>query len=129
MENSIYLHIGLTVNGNIYTEIKFPTPVNINIIEKYITTNVNPIIKEINSHLQLHNRISLLENIFTISLDSFITYQNMHDKQRFINADNKNSYFYEIKEISNAIIENLNNNNKFYKIESNINLLSKWFSY
>jgi len=70
MENSIYLHIGLTVNGNIYTDIKFPTPVNINIIEKYIITNVNPIITEINKHLQMHNRISLLENINSHLIES-----------------------------------------------------------
>ncbi len=93
------------------------------------------LIEKLNNDLSIHanDQIVKLNGIFNISSNSYITLQNKDGFQKIKNTDNENSYFYEIKKISDMIINDLSFkkifNKKFIKIENNIKLLSKWYSY
>lgn len=93
------------------------------------------LIEKLNNNLEIYmkDEIIILNDIFNISLNSSIIHQTKNNTKKIINTDNKNSYYYEVKELSNNLIEKLSENNnyvsKFNKIKNNINLLSKWYSY
>ena len=80
-----------------------------------------------------NDQIIKLNGIFNISSNSYITHQNGEEIQKIKNIDNENSYFYEIKTISDILLNQSNfkkiANNSFNKIENNIKLLSRWYSY
>jgi len=80
-----------------------------------------------------NDQIIKLNGIFNISSNSYITHQNGEEIQKIKNIDNENSYFYEIKTISDILLNQSNfkkiAKNSFNKIENNIKLLSRWYSY
>ena len=80
-----------------------------------------------------NDQIIKLNGIFNISSNSYITHQNGEGTQKIKNIDNENSYFYEIKTISDILLNQSNfkkiAKNSFNKIENNIKLLSRWYSY
>jgi len=86
-----------------------------------------------NFEIFAEDKIIILNNIFTISSESCIIIKQNSNQITIPNLDINSSYFYEIKEISNLLI-----NKKFYnnfqdkrltKLEKNVNLLSQWFEY
>tara|TARA_B100001059_G_C17818735_1_gene576892 strand:- start:806 stop:1834 length:1029 start_codon:yes stop_codon:yes gene_type:complete len=83
--------------------------------------------------IYMNDQIIKLNGIFNISSNSYITYQNEDVIQKIKNINNENSYFYEIKTISDILLNHSSfkkiAKNSFNKIENNIKLLSRWYSY
>lgn len=88
---------------------------------------------ENNLIIYLNDTTILLENIFDISPDTIIKIKNGENKKTIKNNDEKNSYYYLIKEISELLTLNNYKKNKFKKnfnkIEKNIHLLSEWYNF
>ena len=86
------------------------------------------LIDNLDNNLEVYtkNEIIKINNIFNISSNSSIEtiIENKTDKK--INIIENNSYFYEIKEISQLLIENNFFRERFNKIEKNIKFLSNW---
>ena len=86
------------------------------------------LIDNLDNNLEVYtkNEIIKINNIFNISSNSSIEtiIDNKTDKK--INIIENNSYFYEIKEISQLLIENNFFRERFNKIEKNIKFLSNW---
>tara|TARA_B100000287_G_scaffold125061_1_gene117149 strand:- start:1672 stop:2691 length:1020 start_codon:yes stop_codon:yes gene_type:complete len=86
------------------------------------------LIDNLDNNLEVYtkNEIIKINNIFNISSNSSIEtiIENKTDKK--INIIENNSYFYEIKEISQLLIENNFFRERFDKIEKNIKFLSNW---
>ena len=76
------------------------------------------------------NEIIKIENIFNISSNSVIQIEKNGDTKIVTNIDKNNSYYHEIREISQLLIKNIDNDEnfqkEFFKIEKNFELLSKW---
>jgi len=75
----------------------------------------------------------IFENIFNIDTNTSIKTNSKNNCIVLSNTYLENSYFYEVKNISELLLnKNFNNNmvqKLFLKIENNNNLLSKWYSY
>ena len=56
-----------------------------------------------------------IENIFNISSNSSIQIEKDGDTKLITNKDNHNSYYHEIKKISELLIKNINNDEDFQK--------------
>ncbi len=86
-----------------------------------------------NLTMYLKDTTIILENVFNISTDTFIKIKEKKNEKIIKNDDEKNSYYYLIKEISDLLILNNHKKNRFrenfQKIEKNINLLSRWYSF
>ena len=111
----------IDLNSKIHLKIKK--------IEIEIETSL---IKNLSNNLEIYTKDEFIkiENIFNISSNSSMQIEKDGDKKFITNKDNNNSYYHEIKEISELLIKNINNNKdfqkKFYKIEKNFEFLSKW---
>jgi len=86
-----------------------------------------------NFEIHTNNEIIIFKDIFTINENSSITFKKNHHKNIY-NKNKKNIYFYEIKEISNFLInkkiyQNDQSFNSLNKLEDKIELLSSWFIY
>ena len=83
--------------------------------------------------MYLNDTTIILENVFNISTDTLIKIKGKKNEKIIKNDDEKNSYYYLIKEISDLLILNNHKTNRFrenfQKIEKNINLLSRWYSF
>ena len=111
----------IDLNSKIHLKIKK--------IEIEIETSL---IKNLSNNLEIYTKDEFIkiENIFNISSNSSMQIEKDGDKKFITNKDNNNSYYHEIKEISELLIKNINNGEdfqkKFYKIEKNFKFLSKW---
>ncbi len=111
----------IDLNSKIHLKIKK--------IEIEIETSL---IKNLSNNLEIYTKDEFIkiENIFNISSNSSIQIEKDGDTKFITNRDNNNSYYHEIKEISELLIKNINNGEdfqkKFYKIEKNFKFLSKW---
>tara|TARA_B100000902_G_scaffold155340_1_gene151773 strand:- start:125 stop:1153 length:1029 start_codon:yes stop_codon:yes gene_type:complete len=90
------------------------------------------LIKNLSNNVEIYtnSEIIKIENIFNISSNSVIQIQKDDDTHLISNIDKNNSYYHEIKEISELLIENIVNHKnfqrEFIKIEKNFRFLSKW---
>ena len=90
------------------------------------------LLEKLNNNLEIYTneKIIKLQNIFNISSDSLMIFNENKDVKIIKNNYGKSAYYYEIEKISNLLIKNFKVNNKFIKsldkIEKNIKLLSKW---
>lgn len=90
------------------------------------------LIKNLSNNIEIYtnDEIIKIKNIFNISSNSVIQIQKGTDTHLIFNKDKNNSYYHEIKEISQLLIENIVHDNNFQrafnKIEKNFRFLSKW---
>ena len=106
--------------------------ISLNKIEIQLQTSL---INKLKNNFEIHteNETVTFENIFTIDANSAVTYAKNHSKNIF-NKNKENVYFYEIKEISNLLInqklyQNNQSINSLDKLEDKVKLLSSWFKY
>jgi hypothetical protein len=75
----------------------------------------------------------IFENIFNINTNTSIKINSKNNHSELTNSYLENSYFYEVKNTSELLLNKNINFNKmqklFLKIEKNNNLLSKWYKY
>jgi len=90
------------------------------------------LIKNLSNNLEIYTKDGFIkiENIFNISSNSSMYIVKDGDTKFITNKDNNNSYYHEIKEISELLIKNIDNDEdfkkKFNKIEKNCKFLSNW---
>ena len=124
----------LECKKNISKDIDLSSTLNL-IVDKVKVKLKSSLTEKLNDDLIIYtsDQIIRVNGIFNISSNSYIAYQNEDGFQKIRNINNKNSYFYEIKEITNTILNHTSlkkkANNSFNKIENNIKLLSKWYTY
>lgn len=124
----------LECKKNISKDIDLSSTLNL-IVDKVKVKLKSSLTEKLNDDLTIYtsDQIIRVNGIFNISSNSYIAYQNEDGFQKIRNTNYKNSYFYEIKEITNAILNHTSlkkkANNSFNKIENNIKLLSKWYTY
>tara|TARA_Y100000992_G_scaffold71966_1_gene45198 strand:- start:2537 stop:3565 length:1029 start_codon:yes stop_codon:yes gene_type:complete len=120
-ESSKKISKNIDLNSKIYAKTKK--------IEIEIETSL---IKDLSNNLEIYskNEIIKIENIFNISSNSVIQIEKNGDTKIVTNIDKNNSYYHEIREISQLLIKNIDNDEnfqkEFFKIEKNFELLSKW---
>jgi len=124
----------LECKKNISKDIDLSSTLNL-IVDKVKVKLKSSLTEKLNDDLTIYtsDQIIRVNGIFNISSNSYIAHQNEDGFQKIRNTNYKNSYFYEIKEITNTILNHTSlkkkANNSFNKIENNIKLLSKWYTY
>ena len=89
------------------------------------------LINSLNNNFEVHTKDEIItfKNIFTIDASSAVIY-GKNDHKNITNKNNNSVYFYEIKEISNLIINKNNNiSTSLNKLEDKIEILSAWHKY
>ena len=89
-------------------------------------------IENLNNNFEIYtnNEIIKIENIFNISSNSIMQIKKDGNIEKISNEDKNNSYYYEIKRISQLLIKDIDKNRNFMKnfnkVEKNFKFLSKW---
>ncbi len=124
----------LNCKKNISKNIDIESSIELSIQGKLIRFKTSLINKlENNFKIFTDNEEIVFENIFTINPDTMVKFKSGENIRLIKNSYSKTSYHYEIKKISNLIInKNYNKkmiNKNIFKIKNNNSLISKWFEY
>ena len=94
----------LECKKNISKDIDLSSTLNL-IIDKVKVKLKSSLTEKLNDDLTIYtsDQIIRVNGIFNISSNSYIAHQNEDGFQKIRNTNYKNSYFYEIKEITNTI--------------------------
>lgn len=109
-------------------DIESSIKINLNKIDIELKTSL---INKLKNNFKIYTRdeIVTFKNIFTIDSYSAVTFEKNEYKNIF-NKNENSSYFYEVKEISDLLINQTHNfSNSLNKLEHKIEILSAWFKY
>ena len=109
-------------------DIESMIKINLNNIDIEIKTSL---INKLKNNFEIYTKDDVItfKNIFTIDFNSAVTFEKNEHKNIFNKSENS-VYFYEVKEISDLLINQTHNfSNSLNKLEHKIEILSAWFKY